>query len=230
MRIRRPPTLPLPPRRHVAPAPQPGYGVGYRPDWPSILSVAHDTADGASLFVITDRPCVLVPPAPAAQLPLAAGGRAALAAVEILSVKFRLVMTAAVPAGSAWTWAAGAAALVDAVTGHAPNPATGFCADIPGPVPPAGLATVVAASVSADGLTCTFVFDRPLTLIGSPPYEMDGAIELAGLSPIDVAQENPKTLAFAMGSPVDASLPWEIHSQPPWLATPVATPQAGTLA
>jgi hypothetical protein len=139
-------------------------------------------------------------------------------------------MTAAVPAGSAWTWAAGTSALVDPVTGHAPNPATGFCADVPGPVPPAGLATVVAASVSADGLTCTMVFDRPLTLVGSPPYEMDGSVELGGLAPADVAQPNAKTLAFAMGSAVDAGLPWEIHVQPPWLATPIATPQAGTLA
>src|SRR3954466_11214969 len=100
MRLPRPPLPPLPPRRQVAPAPQPGYGVGYRPDWPSILSVACDTADGGAVFVGTDRPCVIVPGPPA--LPLGLAGLAVVGAAEVLPVKFRVAMAGAVPAGAAW--------------------------------------------------------------------------------------------------------------------------------
>jgi len=48
--------------RHAPDRADPLYGYGYRPDWPSILSVAHDTTDAARVFVITDRPCVLYGP------------------------------------------------------------------------------------------------------------------------------------------------------------------------
>jgi len=57
-------------RRSVDPA-NPLYGFDYRPDWPSILSIAHDEADGGKLFVITDRPCILV----SADLPLSVDNR-----------------------------------------------------------------------------------------------------------------------------------------------------------
>ena len=56
-------------RRSVDPA-NPLYGFDYRPDWPSILSIAHDEADRGKLFVITDRPCILV----SADLPLDVAG------------------------------------------------------------------------------------------------------------------------------------------------------------
>jgi hypothetical protein len=213
--------------RHDHDRPDPGYGVGYRPDWPSILSVAHDVDDGGALFVVTDRPCAIVP-GPLA-LPLSAAGLGALAATQVRPVKFRLTLNGAVPAGAAWSFGAGASSLIDPVSNHAPNPASGTCADVPGPYPPPGAARVVAVSVGADGQTVTMVLDRPLAMAGPPPYEMDGSVEIAGMSPAGVTLDAPQVLAFDMGSPVEGGLPWEIHSQPPWLATPIAAPQGGTL-
>src|SRR5215213_4408333 len=102
------PPLPLPPPvrvrrpRHTPDWRVPGYGVGYNPAWPSILSVAHDEADGGRLFVVTDRPCVLL--GSAAGLPIAVAGLSVLDCVEVLPVKFALAMSGAVPQGSAWTW------------------------------------------------------------------------------------------------------------------------------
>src|SRR4051794_31772096 len=126
--------------RHEHERPDPSYGVGYRPDWPSILSVAHDTADGGRLYVVTDRPCVIVPPSPGPPaLPLVVageGGLTVVGAVEILPVKFRIAMSGAVPAGAAWSWTTGPCALIDPVSNHAPNAAAGACADTPGPYPP----------------------------------------------------------------------------------------------
>src|SRR5438045_1961702 len=90
--------------RHETEWAVPGYGVGYNPSWPSILSVAHDEADGGRLFVITDRPCVLVPPANSIRLPLAVAGLSVQDAVEMLPIKFRLQMSGAVPRGAPWTW------------------------------------------------------------------------------------------------------------------------------
>jgi hypothetical protein len=169
MRLRRPPLIPLPPRRHVAPAPQPGYGVGYRPDWPSILSVAHDTADGGRLFVVTDRPCVIVPGPLTLPLSVAgAGGPSVVAATEVLAVMFRVRMSGAVPAGAAWAWGSGASALIDPVSNHAPNPAAGFCADTPGPYPPPAAPTLVAAEFGPDGDAAyvRLAFDRPISIAG----------------------------------------------------------------
>jgi hypothetical protein len=90
-------------------------------------------------------------------------------------------------------------------------------------------AVVVGATVAPDGLSCTLVFDRPLTLVGSPPYEMDGSVEFGGAAPSGVTLADPQTLVFTMEGAVDPGLPWEIHSQPPWLATPVMSPQDGKL-
>src|SRR5690349_9006369 len=59
------------PSRHAGRHANPLYGYGYNPAWPSILSVAHDEANGGRLFVVTDRPCVLSPPANSTRLPLA---------------------------------------------------------------------------------------------------------------------------------------------------------------
>src|SRR5436190_21941594 len=67
--VRRPPSH----RRESAHA-NPLYGYGYNPAWPSILSVAHDEADGAALFVITDRPCILLGKQLPLVVPITGGG------------------------------------------------------------------------------------------------------------------------------------------------------------
>ena len=73
------------------------------------------------------------------------------------------------------------------------------------------------------------VFDRPLTLTGGPPYAMDGEFEFGGYMPSGVTQAGPRTLAFTLDAPADPTGVWAIHGQPPWLATPVTTPQEGRL-
>ena len=100
-------------------AADPYYGYGYRPDWPSILSVAHDTLAGENLYVIMDRPCTLL----GIDLPLVvhgAGGEALaiVAAAMVLPNKFQVTLSDAVPAGATWAWSGGeegGAQLVDAV-------------------------------------------------------------------------------------------------------------------
>src|SRR5258706_339062 len=62
--------------RHDGQRLNPLYGYGYRPDWPSILSIAHDVSDGGRLFIITDRPCALLSPS----LPLEVAGLSILGA------------------------------------------------------------------------------------------------------------------------------------------------------
>lgn len=155
---------PLHRRRRSEPRLDPNYGVGYRPDWPSILSVAHDETDGGRLFLITDRPCVLVP-GPLA-LPLSVGGLSILGASEILPIKFRLEMSGPVPQGAAWTWGPGASSLIDPLSNHAPNPASGFCADTPGPYGPPAPLTLVFASFDAITAILRLGFDRPIDIGG----------------------------------------------------------------
>src|SRR5882724_9452058 len=91
--------------RHAADRADPLYGYGYRPDWPSILSVAHETTNSTRVLVITDRPCVLYGPA----LPFAvAGGEAIVDATTLLPVKFRVAFASAIPEGAGWAWGADA--------------------------------------------------------------------------------------------------------------------------
>jgi hypothetical protein len=188
--------------------PDPAYGVGYRPDWPSILSVAHDTTDGGAVFVVTDRPCVIVP-GPLA-LPLIVAGLSVAAATEVLPVKFRVAMSAAVPAGSAWTWGAGGAgpcSLVDPVTNHAPNPASGSCADSPGPYPPPGPLVLVAAELGADPFgeyLVTLTFDRAIDVAALDPSQVTlddaaGAGWVYAGAAID-SRPDPRTLVLNMAA------------------------------
>src|SRR5687768_8541753 len=94
----RPPLAPpRPPHREASRRADPYYGYGYFPNWPSILSVAHDTAAGERLYVITDRPCVLT----GIDLPLVVRGAdgealAIVAADAVAPVKFRVTLSDAV--------------------------------------------------------------------------------------------------------------------------------------
>jgi hypothetical protein len=200
----------------------PLYGFGYRPDWPSILSVAHDEANGGRVFIITDRPCVLV--SPPAGLPLTLAGLDVLWAQEMLSVKFRLWMNGAVPAGSAWTWGAGGAGIVDPITGNQLNAAGGNCADLPGPYTP--LPGVVVVAVAASGDTATLTFDRPVVLTGDPP---DDAITFGGQTASAVINVDGTTLSFTLPSLITPGDAWIISRQPAWIATDVGVPQSGPL-
>jgi hypothetical protein len=211
----------------------PDYGVGYRPDWPSILSVAHDEADGGRLFVVTDRPCVLL--GPPLVLPLAVGGGgggelAVLEAVEILPVKFRLQMSGAVPAGAAWSWGAEgaeASSLIDPISNHGPNAASGTCADVPGPYVPPASAAVVSASIDGERLVVTLSFDRPLALLIDPPEPVDDAIQFGAETPAAITLAGAAALAFTLGAPLGEGAGWAVNRQPDWLATPLLVPQSG---
>jgi hypothetical protein len=220
-----------PPRRRSSrPRPEPAYGVGYRPDWPSIRSVAHDETDGGRLFVVTDRPCVLL--GPPLVLPLSVGGGdgpVVLDAVKILPVKFRLQMSGAVARGAPWNWGNGASSLVDPISGHGPNPAFGTCDDVPGPYAPPAPAAVVSASIDGDRLVVTLSFDRTLALLADPPEPVDDAIQFGAESPASIALAGAAALAFTLAAPLGEGSSWSINRQPDWLATPVAVPQSGSL-
>ena len=208
--------------RHAGIANDPFYGFGYNPAWPSILSVAHDESNGGRVFVITDRPCVLV--SPPAGLPLALAGLDVLEATEILPVKFRLWLSGPVPPGGAWAWGADGYGLVDPVTNHPLNAAGGHCADVPGPYAPIPPAAVVSAY--AGGTTAVLVFDRPVVLTGDAP---DDAITFNGLTPAGVSNADANTLSFAMPGFVMSGDPWVIDRQPAWIATAIVNPASGTL-
>src|SRR4051794_36211517 len=102
----------LPSQRHAPASKDPFYGHGYNPSWPSILSIAHDTTDGSGLFVVTDRPCVLL----SAALPLQIEGLSILTATAtVLPIKFRVSMSGAVPQGAAWQWLGNNSQLYDPI-------------------------------------------------------------------------------------------------------------------
>lgn len=218
--------LPLPPitrprRRRTLSDAVKGYGVGYNPAWPSILSVAHDESDGGRLFIVTDRPCVLV--GTGLVLPLSVGGLAVIDAEAILPIKFRLGMDGAVPQGAAWTWGSDACDLIDPITSHAPNPGTGFCADVPGPYVPPTPANVIATTLEGEGLVVSFEFDRAITLQGSPPFTMDDAIQVNDANPIDAYQPAANGIALVFAAEVSPGSGWNINRTPAWCATPLAT-------
>jgi hypothetical protein len=209
-------------RHHDTVPANPLYGYDYNPAWPSILSVAHDEGNGGRVYLITDRPCVLVSPPDG--LPLSLAGLEIVEAVEVASVKFRLWMSGPVPAGAAWAWDAGGFGIVDPVTNHVLNASHGYCADTPGPFAPLPPAAVVSAS--AAGTTAVLVFDRPVTITGDTP---DDAITFNGMTPASVSNVDPHTLSFALPGFVMAGDPWVIARQPDWLTTAVVWPASGTL-
>lgn len=211
------------PAHHRSPGPADlRYGYGYDPSWPSILSVAHDESNGGRVFVITDRPCVLVDPP--AGLPLSLAGLDVLWAQTILSVKFRVWMSGPVPAGAAWSWATGGAGIVDQITGHQLNAASGSCADVPGPYAP--LPGVVVIAVAASGDTVTLGFDRPVELTGDPP---DDAITFGGQVANSVINVDGTTLSFVLPALITPGDEWIISRQPTWIVNPVGVPQSGGL-
>lgn len=205
-------------RRNVDPA-NALYGYGYRPDWPSILSVAHDEANGERLFVITDRPCILY----SAALPLQAAGLVVIGADTVLPVKFHVWMSGGVPRGATWQWAGGNTHLYDPITNQGCNAGMGTCADIPGAYTPPPLANVVGAV--AGGTSATLTFDRQVVLSAGA---LDDAITFDGQPPVGVNAQDDYTLVFALSNTVDPGSSWNINYQPGWVATPVAYPQSGS--
>ena len=209
------------PRVHGSPL----YGYGYNPSWPSILSVAHDTSNGGRLFVVTDRPVILV--GGAVSLPFAVAGLSVEEGVAVSPVKFRLWMNGPVPAGSAWTWGADAppgGELVDPITGNPLNASSGDCADVPGAYTPLPPASMVAAF--AEGNTAQLTFDRPVVLTGDP---VDGAILFDGVQPDSVAGSgSPEVLTFVTPNAIGPGSTWAISSQPSYVVTPIANPAGGT--
>jgi hypothetical protein len=214
------PKVPRP--RHSPPHANPFYAYETNPNWPSVISVAHDEADGAGLFVITDRPCVLS----GTTLPLSVAGQAILSATTVLPIKFRLQMTGAIPRGSAWQWGDGPCQLVGAGVGggHAPNAGAGYCADVPGPFTPPPPAVV--ASAFGIGNEAHLYFGQYLLLGGTPIP--DGAFTFDGMWPVSVSRPSPYELAFTTSSPVGLGSMWAVNVQPAWLATALEVPQAGT--
>jgi hypothetical protein len=210
----------LTPLRHAPASKDPFYGHGYNPSWPSILSIAHDTADGSGLFVITDRPCVLLSPS----LPLQIEGLSILAATTILPVKFRVSMSDAVPQGAAWQWLGNNSQLYDPITGNGVNAASGECADVPGPYtppPPPVMANVVTQTAS--GATCTLTFDQPIVLSGAG---VDDAILFDGAAATAVVNIDAYTLGFEVPFASEGST-WSIVRQPAWVLTLLTVPQSG---
>jgi hypothetical protein len=216
------------PRLHESPARANAlYGYGYRPDWPSILSVAHDSTDGGGLFIIMDRPCVLLnPPVNPATLPLVVGSLHPLEITQILPIKFRVRMNAIVPQGAAWTWEPGPSPLVDPITNNVPNPGSGNCADVRGPYTPPPPAVVILAT--PNGSTCELQFDRPIVFTSFPPGPPDGAILFDGLPADTVGTLAPDRIEFSLQNAVSPGSSWEIAGQPSWIATPLSVPANGT--
>lgn len=225
--------------RHGAASPNRPYAhpfYPFDPSSPSILSVAHDTADGAALFVITDRPVSLAGGA-AFDLPLsidAAGGyplRVLSAAATSVPVKFRLQLSGPVPAGAAWAWGPfvpGGADLVDPVTNHPLNAGSGDCADVPGPYVPPPPANVVSTSYGSTGSEgwANLTFDRPVILNN---LSVDDAVIFAGFyAATRVEQVSADTLSFYLSMPVSSGQSWAVTRQPAWVQSPVAWPQGGT--
>lgn len=205
----------------------PLYGYGYDPNWPSILSVAHDEEDGSGLFVITDRPCGLGN----IGLPLTISGLAILDAVEILPVKFRVTMNGAVTRGATWHWAGNNSAIYDLKTGTGPNAGFGTCADIPGPYTPPALVNVSVATVAGGNAELTF--DAPVVLnppTPLPPPVIDDAITFDGQTGNFVTQTDPFTLLFNLAVPISSGSVWNISRQPTWIATLLTVPQSGVFA
>lgn len=205
----------------------PFYGFGYDPNWPSILSVAHDETDGSGLFVITDRPCGLSN----IGLPLQIAGLAILDATEILPVKFRVQMNGAVTRGATWHWAGNNSAIYDLKTGSGPNAGFGTCADIPGPYTPPVPVNVSVAAVSGGNAALTF--DAPVVLnppTPLPPPAVDDAITFDGQTANFVTQTDPFTLLFNLAVPVSSGSVWNLSRQPTWIATVLTVPQSGVFA
>lgn len=205
----------------------PFYGYHYDPNWPSILSVAHDESDGGRLFVITDRPCGLAN----VGLPLQIPGLAILDALEILPIKFRVQMNGAVPQGATWRWPGGNSAIYDLRTGIGPNAAMGTCADLPGPFTPPAPVNVAAAVVSGGNAQLTF--DAPVVLIPPtplPPPAPDDAITFDGQTANFLTQSDPFTLLFNLSVPIGSGSVWNLARQPAWIATALSVPQNGVFA
>lgn len=202
------------------------YGYGYNPSWPSILSVAHDEADGGALFVILDRPCALG--GTGANLPLVVpeGAPLSILSAALLPVKLRVVLDGPVSKGAAWRWAGAPCDLFDPITGNYPNAASGSCADFPGPyVPPPAPAVVVA--LSGSGMSCSMQFDQPVTVLGSVP---DDSILFEGVAPLAAGNQGPDVIAFQLAAPISPGSTWEINAQPGYISTPIAVPQSGMFA
>jgi hypothetical protein len=204
----------------------PYYGFGYRPDWPSILSIAHDTVLGNRLYVMTDRPCTLAGAQNVLPLTIGDGSLVIVTGATVLNVKFLLTLSGAVPQGSAWSWGSGGAGpcnLFDPVSGHAPNPGAGDCADVPGPyTPPPPPATVIAAI--PDGAVAHLTFDQPIILTGAAP---DDAITFDGQAASAVFSESATTLQFALPNYVTPGSVWAIARQPDWIVPAIANPAGG---
>jgi hypothetical protein len=213
--------------RHVGQRSNPLYGYDYNPAWPSILSVAHDVADGSRLFVITDRPCVLVGPS----LPLEVEGLSIASAATVLPVKFHLTMSGAATAGAVWRWTGGGSDLYDPVTSATPNAAQGTCADVPGPYTPPTPVNVIATSYGTAGggnAYARLTFDGPVVLNGFPPVTPDDAVTFDGAPGFDVQSADATTLQFLLDTAVGPGSTWAIVRQPAWVATPVVWPASGT--
>src|SRR6185436_19110872 len=71
-------------------------------------------------------------------------------------------------------------------------------------------------------LVVTFEFDKDITLIGSPPYVMDDAIQVNNTNPIDAYQPAPAMIALVFENTVNPGAGWNINRTPQWCATPLA--------
>lgn len=224
-----------PPRHRHSPNPvNPFYGYGYNPNWPSILSVAHDESDGGRLFMIMDRPCVLYD----AVLPLevVSSSLVVIAAEMVLPVKCRLTLNGAVTAGAMWRWPGNNSHIYDPKTGIGPNAGMGTIADFPGPYTPPPPATVVSAAPA--GNACTLTFDQPIFLVGGPggggPITPDDAMVFDdGSGPVTATsvQNAPGdlyTLQFVVPVYLSTGSTWAITRQPSWVMTALSNPAGGT--
>ena len=99
------------------------------------------------------------------------------------------------------------------------------------PTPPPAPAVVTSAFISGGYMVCNLVFDRPIALAGSPPYDFsDGAIQFNDQNPVSVTilgGAGGTTLACTVSGGVGPGGSWNVNAQPTWLATTVAVPQGG---
>jgi hypothetical protein len=123
--------------------------------------------------VITDWPCVIVP-GPLA-LPILVAGLPVLGAEEILPAKFRLAMGWEVPQGARGRGGRGRRPS-STRSNHAPNAASGHCADVPGPFVPPPRANVVCASLEVTGYIRTLDSRPAAGAVGRPAVRAAGGV------------------------------------------------------
>jgi hypothetical protein len=72
------------------------------------------------------------------------------------------------------------------------------------------------------GMVVTLQFDRPLVLIGPPPYPLTGEIQVNDANPINVDLWAADLLAMEFDVEMSPGATWTVNATPAWCATELA--------